>query len=124
MPVLKENGYTYADYLSWDKKERVELVDGTPVLMAPLSRTHQKISGEVFRQIANYLDGKQCKVYAAPFAVRLFVQKDMPDDQVQTVVEPDIAVICDKSKLDERGCIGSPDMIVEILSPSSIRMIV
>lgn len=113
--------YTFADYLTWDGESRIEVMDGQLIMMAPPSRIHQKISGEIFRQIANYLDGKKCDVNSAPFAVRLFEgNKDAPDE-VQTVFEPDIAVICDKNKLDENGCKGAPDMIVEILSPSTVR---
>ena len=90
--------------------------------MAPApSRGHQEISGEVFRQLANYLEGKKCKVYHAPFDVRLFEKDgDTPED-VDTVVEPDITIVCDHSKLDDRGCKGAPDMVVEILSPSTQR---
>ena len=112
--------YTFADALTWDEGERAELIDGEVILMAPApSRVHQGISGEIFRQLGNYLKGKKCKVYAAPFDVRLFeVDGDRPED-VDTVVEPDITVVCDPSKLDERGCKGAPDMVVEILSPST-----
>lgn len=121
MPLMKEMHYTYADYLTWDETERTELIDGIPFMMAPPSRVHQEISGELFRQIANYLDGKRCRVYAAPFAVRLFSKTDTPDHAVDTVVEPDLSIVCDREKLDDRGCKGAPDMIVEILSPSSVR---
>lgn len=118
---MEKSRYTYADYLAWDESERIELLDGKPVLMAPPSRAHQKISMEISRQLANYLEGKKCEVYAAPFAVRLFEGvEDMPEN-VQTVLEPDITVVCDKSKLDGHGCKGAPDMVVEILSPSTAR---
>ena len=114
--------YTFADVLTWDEDERVEIIDGEPTMMAPApARVHQEVSGELFRQLANYLLGKKCKVYPAPFAVRLFEQDgDSPED-VDTMVEPDITVVCDPSKLDERGCKGAPDMVVEILSPSTQR---
>ena len=89
--------------------------------MAPPTSTHQEISGELFRQLANYLEGKKCRVYAAPFAVRLFEQDgDTPED-VDTMVEPDLSVICDRSKIDKRGCKGAPDLVIEILSPSTRR---
>lgn len=89
--------------------------------MAAPSSTHQAISMEISRQLANYLEGKRCRVYPAPFDVRLFEKDgDTPKD-VDTVVEPDISVVCDKSKIDMRGCKGAPDLIVEILSPSSLR---
>lgn len=113
--------YTFADCLTWDGNELIEIIDGEAFMMATPSRIHQKISGELFRQLANYLEGKKCEVYAAPFAVRLFEQDgDRPED-VDTVVEPDICVICDQSKLDKHGCKGAPDLIVEILSPSALR---
>lgn len=114
--------YTYADVLTWDESERVELIDGEVFMMAPApARVHQSISMELSRQIANYLRGKKCKVFPAPFDVRLFEEDgDFPED-MDTVVEPDITVVCDPSKLDERGCKGAPDMVVEILSPSTQR---
>ncbi len=121
LPAEKER-YTFADVLAWPDNERAELIDGEVVLMAPApSRVHQGISMELSRQFANYLEGKKCKAYHAPFDVRLFEQdKDTPED-VDTVVEPDLVVICDPSKLDDRGCKGAPDMVVEILSPSTQR---
>lgn len=120
LPAEKEY-FTYADLLAWDDRDRCEIMDGEAVLMAPPSRVHQKIVMEMSRQIANYLEGKQCEVYPAPFGVRLFEQEgDTPED-VDTFVEPDITVVCDKSKLDDRGCKGAPDMIIEILSPSNAR---
>lgn len=91
-------------------------------MMAPaLARVHQEINFELCRQLGNYLKGKLCKAFPAPFAVRLFEQDgDSPED-VDTMVEPDITVVCDPSKLDERGCKDAPDMVVEILSPSTQR---
>lgn len=113
--------YTYADCLAWDEKERTEIIGGEAFLMATPSSSHQEISMELSRQLANFLEGKRCKVYPAPFAVRLFERDgDNPED-VDTMVEPDISVVCDRSKIDKRGCKGAPDMILEILSPSSLR---
>lgn len=113
--------YTFADVLLWDGDEHIEIINGEAFMMATPSRIHQEITGELFRQLANFLEGKQCKVYSAPFGVRLFEQDgDRPED-VDTVVEPDISVVCDRSKLDKHGCKGAPDLIVEILSPSSLR---
>ena len=114
--------YTYADVLAWDERERVELIDGEVIMMAPApARVHQGVSMELSSQLHAYLKGKKCKVYAAPFDVRLFeVDGDQPEE-VDTVVEPDITVVCDPSKLDERGCKGAPDMVVEILSTSTQR---
>ena len=121
MPLPKEERYTLADVLTWDEQERAELIEGALVMMAPPSRIHQKISAELGRQLGNYLEGKRCEVYAAPFAVRLFERAgDRPED-VDTMVEPDLAVVCDPEKLDERGCKGAPDLIVEVLSPSTQR---
>lgn len=113
--------YTYADYLSWDEDERIEIIDGKPIMQGTPSRRHQKVSGEIYRQIANYLEGKQCEVYIAPFAVRLFEKdKDSPEN-VKTIVEPDVVIVCDKNKLDDKGCKGAPDFVLETLSPSTAR---
>ena len=120
LPAEKIN-YTFADVLSWDEDERIEIISGKVFMMATPSRIHQKITGELFRQLANFLEGKQCGVYAAPFGVRLFEQDGDSEENVDTVVEPDISVVCDRSKLDKRGCKGAPDMIVEVLSPSTLR---
>lgn len=120
LPAPKDH-YTFADCLTWGENERIEIINGEAVMMAPPSRTHQKISGELFRQIANFLEGKKCEVYAAPFAVRLFEKDgDTPED-VDTIVEPDISVVCDHDKLDKHGCKGAPDLVMEILSPSTMR---
>ena len=113
--------YTYGDYLKWPDEERWEIIDGVPYLMSPApSVDHQKILGETFRQFANYLVGKKCDVFNAPFDVRL-PAADEKDEDIQTVVQPDIVVICDKSKLDQRGYRGAPALIVEILSPSTSK---
>lgn len=127
LPVPKrEELYTYSDYLTWPDEERWELIEGIPYDMSPAPfRRHQGVSGELFRQIANFLEDKPCEVYAAPFDVRLMPGaspeqlRQADDDDITTVVQPDIAVICDRDKLDERGCLGAPDMVVEILSPST-----
>jgi Uma2 family endonuclease len=113
--------FTYADYLQWNDGERWELIDGVPYNMtaAPF-RLHQGIVGELFRQIANFLDDKPCEVYAAPFDVRLpKTKRDKAHKRIYDVVQPDIAVICDPEKLDDAGCIGAPDVIIEVLSPST-----
>lgn len=121
MLLPQEKYYTLADVLSWDSLERWELISGVPVMMAPPVRIHQKIVGELFGQLREYLKDKKCEVYPAPFAVRLFEQDgDSPED-VGTMVEPDISVICDPSKLDDIGCKGAPDFIIEVLSPSTQR---
>lgn len=113
--------YTFADYIAWDESERMEIIDGEAVMLATPSSIHQEISMELSRQFANYLEGKKCRVYAAPFAVRLFEKDDDAPGSVNTVVEPDLSVICDRNKIDKHGCKGAPDLIIEILSPSSRR---
>ncbi len=113
--------YTYADYLSWQFDDMVELISGKIFRMSPAPGTsHQQLSGNLFRLIANYLVGKPCQVFAAPFDVRLPLPADQQTaEQTDTVVQPDISVICDRTKLDERGCQGPPDWIIEILSKST-----
>ncbi|MDR1933943.1 MAG: Uma2 family endonuclease [Spirochaetales bacterium] len=110
--------FTYADYKSWelDVGERYELIGGKAYAMSAPSDFHQAISVEISRQIANYLRGKPCKVRTAPYDVRLFYEEDESDD---TVVQPDISVMCDEKKRGTEGCRGAPDLIVEILSPSN-----
>ncbi len=113
--------YTFADVLTWDESDRIEIINGEAFMMAPPSRVHQEISGELFGQLRDYLKGKKCKVYHAPFGVRLFEEDgDCPED-VDTMVEPDISVVCDPGKLDDSGCKGAPDLIIEILSRSTQR---
>ena len=115
-----KKSYTLADYLRWkERKGRYELIDGDAYLMAPPTRTHQRVCVELTRQLANFLEGKRCEVYAAPFGVRLFEREGDGPEDVDTLVEPDITVVCDKSKLDEYGCRGAPELVMEVLSPSS-----
>lgn len=111
--------YTYADYFSWKFDERLELIKGKIFKMSPApSRSHQDISFAITLKLGIYLQDKPCRIYVAPFDVRLpRVSKD--DAAIYTVVQPDICVICDLSKLDDRGCIGAPDIVVEILSPGN-----
>lgn len=114
--------YTYADYLAWSEEERIEIINGTPMLQASPSRVHQEILSELHRQIANYLVDKEYKVYPAPFHVVLEPGESTQDQGNKVdVVEPDLTIICDLSKLDDRGCQGNPDMVIEITSPSTAR---
>jgi len=120
-PLPQEKRFTYADMLDWDDNTRYELYDGQPVALASPSNNHQLICMELSRQIANYLVGKRCKVYPAPFDVRLFEEDgDTPED-VSIVVQPDISVVCDSGKTDGHGCKGAPDMVIEVASPSTSR---
>ena len=121
MQQPKEERYTLADAMTWNEDERTELIGGLPVMMAPPSRTHQKIVGELFAQIHGYLEGKRCEAYVAPFAVRPFEEDGDRPENVDTMMEPDITVVCDPKKLDDIGCKGAPDFIAEVLSPSSKR---
>ena len=117
MPLLKEEAYTIDDIYSLPDGERAELIDGRMYMMAPPSRKHQKISMELSGIIREYIRSHKgkCEIYAAPFAVYL-------DERSNTYVEPDISVICDLDKLDDRGCKGAPDWIIEIVSPASKKM--
>ena len=120
LPAEKER-YTFADVMAWEENERAEIINGEAIMMAPPSRIHQKVSVAITSQLYNFLEGKKCEVYPAPFGVRLFEKdRDSPDD-VDTMVEPDISVVCDKNKLDKYGCRGAPDLVIEILSPSTLR---
>ena len=108
--------YSYSHYLNWLFDDRVELFKGKVFRMSPAaSRIHQEISGALHTLFANFLINKHCKLYAAPFDVR-FPKESKADQDVFTVLQPDLCVVCDYSKLDKKGCIGSPDLVVEILS--------
>lgn len=117
----QQQRYTYADLLAWDDGKRYELYDGQMAALASPSNTHQLICAELLRQLANYLLGKRCKVYPAPFDVRLFEEKDDSPEDVSVVVQPDLSVVCDANKTDEHGCKGAPDMVIEVTSPSTAR---
>jgi Uma2 family endonuclease len=111
--------YTYADYLKWTFEERLELIKGKLFKMSPApNRIHQKLSWDIARELSIYLKGKSCEAYTAPFDVRL-PRRSKDDQDIITVVQPDICVICDPAKLDDRGCLGAPDIVVEILSPGN-----
>jgi Uma2 family endonuclease len=123
--IQEESCYTYNDYLKTDEDYRAEIVDGHLYVSTPPSRYHQGIGRNLLVKIALFLEGKPGKVYPAPFGVRPFPKTDLSDD---IYFEPDITVICDTSKLDDRGCNGAPDMIIEILrqklsTPASLRVI-
>ena len=118
MEALRRKEYhTIEDIYALPDGERAELIDGQIYDMAPPSRTHQRISSYLHNEIYNHIkkNGGSCEVYAAPFAVFL-------NEDDTTYLEPDISVICDSSKLDERGCQGAPDWVIEIVSPGSKQM--
>ncbi|MFC2349403.1 MAG: Uma2 family endonuclease, partial [Capnocytophaga granulosa] len=112
--------YTYADYLMWKIKDRLELLKGKIFQMGAPSLTHQTVSMNFSRLLSNYFYKTPCKLFAAPFDVRL-AKKGEKDNEIYTVVQPDLCVVCDADKLDERGCWGAPDLIIEILSPGNSK---
>lgn len=116
MQLPRDKKYTYADYLTWDDDHRYELIDGVPYMLASPSSDHQEICAELITQLRTYLRGKQCKVFPAPYDVQL-----KPESEDDTIVQPDISVICDPKKIEKRGCKGAPDMVIEVLSPSTAR---
>lgn len=115
------NTYTYADYLQWQFEERLELFRGKIFRLSAPNTRHQEISGNLTAVLHAYLKGKECKVFHAPFDVRLPLKNKKNDDEVITVVQPDVCVICDQLKLDSRGCCGAPDLVIEILSPGNSK---
>ena len=122
---LDVNGtYTYADYLLWRFKEQVELLRGKLFKMSPAPREiHQRVLNEINFELMSFFRNKTCRVYPAPFDVRIPAKgaKGMTDNQIYTIVQPDLCVVCDLEKIDGRGCVGAPDLVVEILSPSNSR---
>jgi len=114
----KDQRYTYKDYCTWDDDERWELIDGVPYAMSPApTPAHQRISGELYFQLASFLKGKLCQVFYSPFDVRLNAAGDDDYD----VFQPDLLVVCDRAKIDDKGLNGAPDMAIEIISPYSAR---
>ena len=115
--------YTYADYLTWMDDARRELFDGFIKMMTPApSRKHQRVSIKLARFFDVFLDNKSCEVYQAPSDVRFPKgNKVITDKQIYTVLQPDIYVICDLTKMDDRGCLGAPDLVIEIVSPKNSK---
>jgi len=115
--------YSYADYLRFpDDGKRWEIIDGVPYLMAAPRTAHQMVLWSISGAFYAHLRGKKCKAFIAPFDVRLPKQRKKQDKDIYNIVQPDITVYCDKKKYDDRGGIGAPEMVIEILSPSSGRM--
>ena len=121
MSMDRNEHFTYRQYRTWPDDERWELIDGQAWNMspAPLS-AHQEILGRLFSRMVSYLEGKPCKAFAAPFDVLLPANEE-GDDDVDTVVQPDIVVYCDRSKITKRGGRGAPDFVVEILSARTAK---
>ena len=112
LPLRDALRHTYGDYLAWPEDVRYELIDGIAyALDSPPLRLHQEVLGEIARQVCNALQLKPCRPYIAPFDVRL-PRADEADRDIDTVVQPDLVVVCDRAKLDERGCRGAPDWVV------------
>jgi Uma2 family endonuclease len=113
--------YTYADYYSWKFEERVELIKGKIFKMSPApSSRHQQLAGRIHTLLDYFLIDKSCEAYIAPFDVR-FPRKSKKDEEITTVLQPDVCVICDRSKIQRKGCLGAPDIVVEVLSPSNSK---
>ena len=116
-PEFAENRrYTYADYLKWEGPQRYQLFNGEAVMMASPTVLHQALLMEMSGQFYNWLRDKPCRVFAAPLDVRLFPKEDKSDN---TVLQPDLLVVCDKDKLSKSSVDGSPDLVIEIVSPSN-----
>jgi len=121
MPLPQENKlYTYSDYLTWPENERWELMEGVPYMQAAPSWQHQAITFELGRQFGNYLLGRPCRVFTAPFDL-IILDDDIEEDKSRNVVQPDLLVVCNKSGLKGTGYFGVPDLIIEVCSPSTMR---
>jgi len=116
--------YSYADYLTWVDDKRRELFDGFVRMMAGPLTIHSEITAGIFGSVWSFIRRRkgQCKIFHSPIDVRLPENGEIADDKIFTVVQPDIVVVCDLSKIDERGIIGAPDLVVEVLSPSNARL--
>lgn len=110
--------YTYSDYLMWKFKERVELFKGRVLKMSPApAPIHQKISANINRALDKYFYQKECQLFYAPFDVRFYDASG----EIRTVVQPDLCIVCDPGKIDDKGCLGAPDLVIEILSPGNSK---
>lgn len=117
--AIEEDRYTYGDYVGWEGKERWELIEGEPFLMSPApSSAHQELVSELLFQLRLFLRGKDCQALVSPIDVRLPKAREA-DDQVATVVQPDLVVVRDRTKIDRAGVRGAPDLMIEVISPST-----
>ena len=112
--------YTYADYVTWPEGERWEIIDGVAYMQAAPSWQHQSVSGELYRQLSNYFINKPCRVFSAPFDLCL-AEYNETDDEIDTVVQPDVVLVYDESKLRKTGYFGVPALVIEITSPATSR---
>lgn len=121
IPIEKsDTHYSYADYLKWPEDERWELIDGVAYDMSPSpTRQHQWILVNLIRYFSQFFKDKPCEPYIAPLDVRLPDNAEDDESRIYTVVQPDLFVVCDRDKLDDKGCVGAPDFVVEILSPGT-----
>ncbi len=113
-----ERRYSYADYLKWDDQRRYEIIDGLVYNMNAPLRVHQEVLLAAVRRLADFFEYRPCPVFIAPFDVRLATGK-CSEDQIFNVVQPDISIVCDEAKLDEKGCIGAPNLVIEVISPAT-----
>lgn len=119
LDAIEENRYTYGDYVRWEGSERWELIEGQPFLMSPApSSRHQELVSELLFQLRLFLRGKSCKALVAPIDVRL-PRASEADEVIDTVVQPDLVVVCDQRKIDKAGVKGAPDLVIEVTSPST-----
>lgn len=119
LPLRDAQRHTYGEYLAWPEDVRCELIDGEAYLMAPASTPgHQRLVLNLGRQIADALEGGDGEVFVAPFDVRL-PRGDEADEKIETVIQPDLTIVCDRNKIDGRGCRGAPDWVIEVLSPAT-----
>ena len=123
LPIKKADyKFTCADYSSWPDGERWELIEGTAYNMSPAPSTnHQRVSRILFSQICNFVETSPCEPFSAPFDVYLPEFPDQDINEIDTIVQPDLIIICDSSKIIQKGCLGAPDLVVEILSPSTAK---
>ncbi|MBF0544209.1 MAG: Uma2 family endonuclease [Candidatus Riflebacteria bacterium] len=117
----KKADFTYADYCKWPDDERWEIIEGEAYDMTPAPNTsHQSILGDLYLQFGNFFRDKECRVFIAPFDVRLPQNNEEEDGKIRSVVQPDLVVVCDPEKIDEKGVRGAPDLAIEVVSPSSV----
>jgi Uma2 family endonuclease len=120
---LKDEKYSYKDYLTWDDKLRYEAFDGKVYAMSPApTPKHQSVLTELMVEFGAFLRGKQCRVFSSPIDVCLFSDKDTSDEDIKDWVQPDLAVVCNPDKIGDKRITGAPDLIVEILSPSTAKV--